>query len=119
LSGCVQASSSKSDRGSHQPSPPPAPSRDLTRPRPAPPPPQKKNQPTKQAQKVLEKTLQEAQETCDKAGSSSDECAVAFDNVEEVSAAVAHKKQAAASSDPLEAFCDDNPDADECRVYDD
>lgn len=68
---------------------------------------------------MLEKTLKEAEEACDKAGSSSDECAVAFDAVEEVSAAVAHKKQAAAKSDPLDLFCDDNPDADECRIYDD
>lgn len=46
-----------------------------------------------------------------------------WDNVEELSAAAAHKKVAFAndpvSSDPLEQFCDDNPDADECRVYDD
>jgi hypothetical protein len=44
---------------------------------------------------------------------------VAWDNVEELSAAAAHKKVAYASdpvnSDPLEAFCEDNPDADECR----
>lgn len=42
-----------------------------------------------------------------------------WDNVEELSAAAAHKKVAVqddkVSSDPLEAFCDDNPDADECR----
>jgi hypothetical protein len=42
-----------------------------------------------------------------------------WDNVEELSAAAAHKKVAyqddKVSSDPLEQFCDDNPDADECR----
>lgn len=42
-----------------------------------------------------------------------------WDNVEELSAAVAHKKVAyqedKVASDPLEAFCDDHPDADECR----
>jgi hypothetical protein len=42
-----------------------------------------------------------------------------WDNVEELSAAAAHKKVAyqddKVASDPLEAFCDDNPDADECR----
>lgn len=46
-----------------------------------------------------------------------------WDNVEELSAAAAHKKVAfendPVSNDPLEQFCDDNPDADECRVYDD
>ena len=40
--------------------------------------------------------------------------------VEEISAAESHKKAAApAKKDPLDAFCDDNPDADECRVYED
>jgi hypothetical protein len=42
-----------------------------------------------------------------------------WDNVEELSAAASHKKAAyqddKVASDPLEAFCDDNPDADECR----
>ncbi len=49
------------------------------------------------------------------------DCAVAWDTVEELSAAAAHKKVANAAdptlSDPLEAFCKDAPDADECRVY--
>jgi hypothetical protein len=31
-----------------------------------------------------------------------------------------HNKQPQSNTqDPLEKFCDDNPDADECRVYDD
>lgn len=51
------------------------------------------------------------------------DCAVAWDTVEELSAAAAHKKVAnnadPAFSDPLEAFCKDAPDADECRVYED
>jgi hypothetical protein len=41
-----------------------------------------------------------------------------WDNVEELAAAVSHMKDAAKAdpnSDPLEQFCDDNPDADECR----
>ena len=46
---------------------------------------------------------------------------VAWDEVEELSAAAAHKKVAfkdnPVNTDPLEAFCDENPDADECRVY--
>lgn len=43
--------------------------------------------------------------------------AAAWDTVEELSAAAAHAKADAASpsNDPLEKFCDDNPDADECR----
>ncbi|KIZ05217.1 Calvin cycle protein CP12 [Monoraphidium neglectum] len=65
----------------------------------------------------LEAAIKEAEETCD--GGPAGECAAAWDNVEEISAAISHKKDAAANSDPLEAFCGDNPDADECRVYED
>lgn len=44
---------------------------------------------------------------------------MAWDVVEELDAARSHKAAAAkanpASSDPLEQFCEGNPDADECR----
>jgi hypothetical protein len=47
------------------------------------------------------------------------DCAVAWDTVEELSAAASHKKDAVKAdvtlSDPLEKFCQDAPDADECR----
>ena len=39
--------------------------------------------------------------------------------VEELSASAADKKQAKGQSDPLDQYCDDNPEADECRVYED
>ena len=35
--------------------------------------------------------------------------------VEELSASAADKKQAKSTADPLETYCDDNPEADECR----
>jgi hypothetical protein len=44
---------------------------------------------------------------------------VAWDNAEEVAAAISHKKDAEKASDPLERFCEDDPSADECRVYED
>jgi len=67
---------------------------------------------------AVETAIKEAEEKC--ASGSTGECAAAWDNVEEISATIAHKKVAEAeSNDPLEKFCDDNPDADECRVYDD
>jgi hypothetical protein len=69
----------------------------------------------------VKEAIQEAEDTCN--GGDAAHCAAAWDNVEELSAAAAHKKVAVqddkVSSDPLEAFCDDNPDADECRVYED
>ena len=37
--------------------------------------------------------------------------------VEEASAAAAHKKANEQSNDPMEKFCEGNEDADECRVY--
>lgn len=41
--------------------------------------------------------------------------------VEEISAAIAHKKaaKAAESTDPLDKLCEEEPDAAECRVYED
>lgn len=71
--------------------------------------------------KKVAEALKDADEACAK-GTAQD-CAVAWDTVEELSAAAAHKKDAnnadPAFSDPLEAFCKDAPDADECRVYED
>lgn len=66
---------------------------------------------------AVETAIKEAEEKC--ASGTSGECAAAWDNVEEISAAISHSKADTKSSDPLEQFCDDNPDADECRVYDD
>ncbi|GAX82720.1 hypothetical protein CEUSTIGMA_g10146.t1 [Chlamydomonas eustigma] len=66
----------------------------------------------------LEKALKEANACDDK----SDNCAPQWDTVEELSAAKAHMKADLKAdptkNDPLEAFCMDNEDADECRVHD-
>eukprot|EP00475_Leptophrys_vorax_P042509 TRINITY_DN80111_c0_g1_i1.p1 TRINITY_DN80111_c0_g1~~TRINITY_DN80111_c0_g1_i1.p1 ORF type:complete len:120 (-),score=2.39 TRINITY_DN80111_c0_g1_i1:215-574(-) len=67
--------------------------------------------------KIAQK-IEEAKETC--ASGSGAECAVAWDEVEEMSAARSHtESRAKESSDPLEQYCDENPDADECRIYSD
>eukprot|EP00884_Botryococcus_braunii_P015343 jgi/Botrbrau1/2492/Bobra.0226s0049.2 len=67
---------------------------------------------------AIESAVEEAKKACEEG--TTGECAAAWDSVEEISAAVSHKK-AAGSSDPLEKYCDDNPEADdpECRVYED
>lgn len=44
--------------------------------------------------------------------------AAAWDTVEELSAAASHAKESA-KEDPLEKFCEEDPSADECRVYED
>jgi hypothetical protein len=59
----------------------------------------------------------DALQTC--AQGATPECAVAWDTVEEISAAAEKKRLAAKEMDPMEKFCEDNADADECRVYED
>jgi uncharacterized protein YgiB involved in biofilm formation len=54
--------------------------------------------------------IEEAQEIC--AGDNqSEECATAWDAVESATA-----EQSTKPADPLEEFCEENPEADECRV---
>ncbi|KAG2588099.1 hypothetical protein PVAP13_5NG194300 [Panicum virgatum] len=49
----------------------------------------------------------------------SGECAAAWDEVEELSAAASHARdKLKENSDPLENYCKENPEADECRTYD-
>ncbi|KAH7405549.1 hypothetical protein KP509_15G075300 [Ceratopteris richardii] len=68
---------------------------------------------------VLSQRIKEAEDVC-VADSASKECAVAWDEVEELSAEIAHKRvKEGAKKDPLEEFCKDAPEADECRVYED
>ncbi|KAL4548005.1 hypothetical protein Ndes2526B_g07217 [Nannochloris sp. 'desiccata'] len=68
-------------------------------------------------QAQIDNAVKEAQEAC--AGGDKGECATAWDTVEELSAAASHAKEQAKKLDPLEQFCEGNPDADECRVYED
>ncbi|VVB03610.1 unnamed protein product [Arabis nemorensis] len=67
----------------------------------------------------VEKSIQEAKETCAD-DPVSGECVAAWDEVEELSAAASHArdKKKATGSDPLEEYCSDNPETDECRTYD-
>jgi len=59
-----------------------------------------------------------AQKACEEDPTSAP-CAVSWDDVEELSAAAAHQKASKKQSDPLEEYCADNPETDECRVYED
>uniref|UniRef100_A0A0E0C0Y7 CP12 domain-containing protein n=1 Tax=Oryza meridionalis TaxID=40149 RepID=A0A0E0C0Y7_9ORYZ len=66
----------------------------------------------------MSESIDKAKEACaeDKA---SGECAAAWDEVEELSAAASHARdKLKETSDPLEAYCKDNPETDECRTYD-
>jgi len=72
---------------------------------------------TAEEKSAIETAIDAAKETCESGTAGA--CATAWDEVEELSASAADKKQAKSTSDPLDAYCDDNPEADECRVYED
>jgi hypothetical protein len=70
-------------------------------------------------QEQIQKERDSARQVCSTEGSDSTECAAAWDAVEELSAEASHQKQKAPKKSSLEIYCDDNPDALECRVYED
>ena len=74
----------------------------------------------KQLTELIEKKVTEAKEVC-KGDETSDECKVAWDEVEEVSQAKAdlRLRLEIEKKDPLEFFCQENPETEECRVYED
>ncbi|GFP87185.1 calvin cycle protein cp12-3 chloroplastic [Phtheirospermum japonicum] len=69
---------------------------------------------------MIEKKVMEAKQVCGE-DDTSDECKVAWDEVEEVSQAKAdlRLKLHHLHQDPLEHFCQDNPEIDECTVNED
>lgn len=69
-------------------------------------------------QDQIQQELEAARATCDASGSVSAECAAAWDAVEELQAEASHQRQEPKQT-AFEKYCADNPDADECRLYDD
>lgn len=65
----------------------------------------------------IEEERDQARAVCDTKGATSGECAAAWDAVEELQAEASHKKQTKPKNS-LERYCDENPGADECRLYD-
>ncbi|KAK7392236.1 hypothetical protein VNO78_20668 [Psophocarpus tetragonolobus] len=72
--------------------------------------------PEKISEKV-EESIKSAEEACSGGGGEA-ECAAAWDEVEELSAAASHAREKQKQSDPLENYCKENPETDECRTYD-
>lgn len=68
-------------------------------------------------QDEIEREREQARQACDTSGATSAECAAAWDAVEELQAEASHKRQIKPKTS-LEQYCDDNPEAAECRVYD-
>jgi len=59
-----------------------------------------------------------ARNACELNGAESAECAAAWDAVEELQAEASHQKDKGSEKNSFQKYCDENPDADECRVYD-
>ncbi|MDJ0734740.1 MAG: Calvin cycle protein CP12 [Nostocaceae cyanobacterium] len=66
---------------------------------------------------ILE-AIAKARTTCEQTGNDSQECAVAWDIVEELQAEKAHQQQGKKRKTDLERYCEKHPEAIECRVYD-
>lgn len=71
-------------------------------------------------EELIENEREQAHTVCDIKGGNSAECAAAWDAVEELQAEAYHQRTSRTKpKTTLERYCDDNPDADECRIYDD
>ncbi|MCS6812938.1 MAG: Calvin cycle protein CP12 [Cyanobacteria bacterium] len=68
-------------------------------------------------QAKVQEELDNARRVCDTEGGDSAACAAAWDAVEELQAEASHQRQVKPKNS-LEEFCSDNPEAAECRVYD-
>ena len=73
---------------------------------------------TTNIEEKIQEEVEEARAICDINGSNSPECAAAWDAVEELQAEASHQRQDKPKT-AFEKYCDDNPEADECRLYDD
>ncbi|MBD0266727.1 Calvin cycle protein CP12 [Pseudanabaena sp. FACHB-2040] len=69
-------------------------------------------------QNKIHEEIESARAACDATGSSSQECAAAWDAVEELQAEASHQRDKGPVKSSFEKYCDTNPEADECRVYD-
>ncbi|KAM7491811.1 hypothetical protein LguiA_034732 [Lonicera macranthoides] len=72
----------------------------------------------KKLMEMIKNNVMEAKDVCD-VDQSSDECKVAWDEVEEVSQAKADLRHKLEREDPLQSFCLENPETDKCHVYED
>ena len=69
-------------------------------------------------QEKIEQELEQARAVCDIQGAQSGECAAAWEAVEELQSEASHQRQKGKKKNSLELYCEANPEADECRVYD-
>jgi hypothetical protein len=67
-------------------------------------------------QQQIEQEKEQARAICDTKGGASGECAAAWDAVEELQAEASDQRKIKPKNS-LQQYCDENPDAAECRVY--
>jgi uncharacterized protein YgiB involved in biofilm formation len=70
-------------------------------------------------QEKIQEELANARSVCSTEGTNSAECAAAYDALEELQAEAAHQRQDNPVKNSFEQYCDANPEAAECRVYED
>lgn len=68
----------------------------------------------------IQTAIEQARAICAEKGATSKECAVAWDEVEELQAEAAHQRadKAFVGKTAFEIYCEENPDALEARIYD-
>lgn len=67
----------------------------------------------------IEQARQEARSICGEKGESSPECAAAWDVVEELQAEASHQRENHEEKNSFQQYCDANPGARECKIFDD
>jgi CBS domain-containing protein len=67
----------------------------------------------------FEVAREEARVICAAKGATSRECAAAWDVVEELQAEASDRRVAPKGKSSFAKYCEENPDAEECRIYDD
>jgi hypothetical protein len=72
---------------------------------------------TKTIEQAIHEAIALARSACNEKGGTSNECAVAWDIVEELQAEKSHR-QPETIRHSFDRYCEDNPEADECRIYD-
>lgn len=70
-------------------------------------------------QEKISEEIKAARDVCSTDGNTSESCAAAWDAVEELQAEASHQREATKPKTNFETYCDENPDADECRIYED
>lgn len=70
-------------------------------------------------QEEIQKAIEQARAICALSGADSQDCAAAWDAVEELQAEASHQQAQKLTKTSLQAYCEANPNAAECRIYED